>query len=72
MKITFTNDAHACTSYRDGDWIVWRCPICAGYERRYNPNTGQMAVKGKTDFAHQGSNAGGSEMGALVENLSQN
>jgi len=21
-------ESHSCTGYRDGDWIIWICPIC--------------------------------------------
>ena len=42
-------DSHTCESYRDGDWIVFLCPQCEGYERRMNWRTGEMKVKNDTD-----------------------
>lgn len=44
---------HECVTLRNGEWIVWRCPLCAGYERRYNIRTGKMRVKGKGDAEHK-------------------
>ncbi len=38
-------DSHECESYRDGDWIVFLCPKCEGYERRLNWRTGDMKVR---------------------------
>ncbi len=35
---------HECEAYDDGDWIVFRCPICKDYERRINKLTGKMRV----------------------------
>lgn len=42
-------ERHYCTSHIDGDWIIWRCPICCDnsnnlfpYERRLNWKTGEM------------------------------
>jgi len=74
MSIEFNiQDTHHCTSHIDGDWVVWRCPHCLGYERRLNLLTGKMAVKGKTDFQHQGSNDGKSNIShPLTKNLSEN
>jgi hypothetical protein len=74
MKPTFhnTESHHKTTTHRDGDWIVWRCPHCPKYERRFNPLTSEMAVKGKNGFSHTGSSSGGTDMGALVEGICNN
>ncbi|HGY54844.1 MAG TPA: hypothetical protein ENK44_04000 [Caldithrix abyssi] len=37
---------HECESHRDGDWIIFRCPLCPDYERRFNWRTDEMKVKG--------------------------
>ncbi len=42
-------EAHHCESYRDGDWIVFLCPKCEGYERRLNWRTGDMKVRDTSD-----------------------
>jgi hypothetical protein len=35
---------HECTSYRAGDWIIYRCKECA-YEFRENWRTGEAKVR---------------------------
>lgn len=46
---------HKCTSDREGDWIVFRCPKCPDYERRLNWRTGEMKVRaGKGNIQHTG------------------
>lgn len=48
-------NVHPCTSHREGDWIIWRCAQCAGYERRLNWSTGEMRVKrGGSEARHAG------------------
>lgn len=67
-------NVHHCTSHREGDWITWRCPLCAHYERRFNWRTGQMQCdKGDVgDVIHTGSNNAASNMEALTLNTSPN
>ena len=36
---------HNCNSSTEGDWVVFRCPICKSYERRINMLTGETRVK---------------------------
>jgi Zn finger protein HypA/HybF involved in hydrogenase expression len=36
---------HQCQATREGDWIVFRCPKCNGYERRLNWRTGEMTSR---------------------------
>lgn len=46
---------HECESYRDGDWIVFRCPICLDYERKINMRTGSMVSENaRADIRHSG------------------
>ena len=48
-------DGHKCKSYRDGDWIVFYCPQCHGYERRINWRTGEKKSKNiVSDIRHSG------------------
>lgn len=55
---------HNCTSHREGDWVIWKCPYCSdprsewytNYERRVNLKTGEMKAKGVNDFTHSGLN----------------
>lgn len=57
LKIEFTDipgNVHVCTSFVSGEWVVFKCPFCDEYERRYNFRTGEMCVKGMTDFSHVG------------------
>jgi len=74
MQIEFNiSDSHICTSHIDGDWIIWRCPICLGYERKLNVKTFEMLVKGKTEFTHQGSNDGKLNINEpLIKNINLN
>ncbi|MGH7491365.1 MAG: hypothetical protein ACREOO_03110 [bacterium] len=39
-----TQTIHHCSSFRDADWIVYRCTACA-YELRENWRTGELQVK---------------------------
>ena len=46
---------HECEANQEGDWIVFRCPICKDYERRINWRTGEMKAKNKSSFiSHSG------------------
>ena len=59
MEINFNAgtdpDAHQCESYREGDWIIFRCPQCEEYERRINWRTGEMSVaNSESGINHQG------------------
>lgn len=48
---------HSCESHLRGDWIIWTCPECEGYERRLNWRTGEMkAKKAPTQAHHYGMN----------------
>ncbi len=59
-------DVHHCTSYRENDWIVWRCPHCQDYERRYNWKTGKMRVnRGGSVAQHTGLSTGEQNLEAL-------
>lgn len=40
-----SDDTHECTSHREGEWMIFRCPHCPGYERRFNWVTGEMQVR---------------------------
>lgn len=60
MKIKFNNfsdaEQHECESHRDGDWIIFRCPVCQEYERRINWRTGDTKVKDSDpNINHSGS-----------------
>ncbi|MCB0576138.1 MAG: hypothetical protein KDC61_16405, partial [Saprospiraceae bacterium] len=61
------------TSHRDGEWIIWRCPQCEGYERRLNWNTGEMSVRrGDSTAQHTGFSTREQNMEALQRGLPQN
>jgi hypothetical protein len=36
---------HESDAVTEGDWVVFRCPICKDYERRINTVTDEMKVK---------------------------
>lgn len=49
------SDHHECKSFRNGDWIIFRCPECPDYERRLNWRTGEMKVKNDNpEINHKG------------------
>ena len=55
MRTISPSERHQCHSYRDGDWIVHRCPKC-DYEFRDNWRTGEIKIKNqKIDINHSGS-----------------
>jgi hypothetical protein len=49
------SNSHECEATHLGDWVVYRCPKCSDYERRYNWRTGTMKTTGlKTHIHHWG------------------
>jgi hypothetical protein len=51
INFSFNNvdhDQHECDSVTEGDWVIFRCPICKDYERRINADTCEMRVKNKS------------------------
>jgi len=49
-------EGHTCLSARDGDWTIFTCPFCEGYERRINWRTQEMKViNDRPDIQHSGS-----------------
>ncbi len=69
-EIIFTGlpeETHHCTSHRDGDWIVWRCPHCERYERRLNGRTGEMKItRGSSEARHTGMSTQSQNLEALT------
>lgn len=48
-------DAHQCQSFRDGDWIIFRCEQCPDYERRMNWRTGETRSRHtRPEIRHNG------------------
>lgn len=41
---------HFCEPEREGEWIVYTCKQCPGYERKVHVSTGKVKVKGQTNF----------------------
>lgn len=65
--------AHHCTSHREGDLIIWRCPLCPNYERRFNWKTGEMKCVGNEGgIVHVGTSSEQSNMEALTMNMHNN
>lgn len=68
-KIDFSDlpdDVHRCIGEIIGEWAVFHCPLCPGYERRINLFTGKMYVNGKTEFHHVGSTSNANNAEALL------
>lgn len=54
----FNEDQHQCIGHREGDWIIFHCPLCKDYERRINWKTHEVKVRrGSSNAAHSGSHA---------------
>lgn len=49
LNLTSENETHKCTSYKEGDWVIFKCPICLQYERRMNLINGKMKTKGSSE-----------------------
>ena len=55
FQATLTDDMHKCSSHWEGDWIIFKCPICKDYERKINWLNGKMTVKNnKSPARHYG------------------
>ena len=39
---TSSENRHNCKSHKEGNWAVFTCPLCPGYERRLNLLTGEV------------------------------
>jgi len=59
-------DVHRCIGEIVGEWAVFHCPLCPGYERRINLVTGKLSVKGETEFHHVGSTSDANNAEALL------
>lgn len=58
FSLPLGSENHKCESTQEGDWIVYRCPICKNYERRINWRTKEMKVKqSNSRFLHSGSHS---------------
>lgn len=68
------DDTHICTSFVEGDWVVFRCPICQGYERRINLVTDEIRViRNGSTANHIGYNCDGKpNLSALTACISKN
>ena len=42
-------ETHRCEGYKEGDWVIFTCNKCAGYERRMNLRTREVQVKHPRD-----------------------
>ncbi|MBK8567875.1 MAG: hypothetical protein IPN76_32275 [Saprospiraceae bacterium] len=49
---------HHCIGHKEGDWVIFTCPICRDYQRLINCKTKQVIVrKGKSNAVHTGSHS---------------
>ena len=47
---------HECTVLRQGEWAIFHCPHCPGYERKVNLLTGDIKTNAPFNYIrHQGS-----------------
>jgi hypothetical protein len=60
MQLKFNDTAegsrHTCTAKREGDWAIFSCPLCPGFERRMNLRTGVVKIREGQDpyILHEG------------------
>jgi hypothetical protein len=45
FEITDTELRHTCLGRQEGEWVVFTCPECKGFERRINFHTGKMTTR---------------------------
>jgi hypothetical protein len=58
FRTPLESETHECESAQEGEWIVYRCPICKDYERRINWRTKEMKVKNSNNgYLHSGSHS---------------
>jgi hypothetical protein len=63
---------HECDAVTEGDWVVFRCPMCQDYERRINVVTGETRVKNpSSSVSHSGRHLS-AQHGALRANEALN
>lgn len=49
---------HHCIGHKEGNWIIFTCPVCRDYQRRINCVTKEVIVrKGSSNAVHVGSHA---------------
>jgi hypothetical protein len=54
MKFERNKVIHRTTGVKQGDWIIYRCPLC-DYELHDNTVTGELIIKNaKADIGHKG------------------
>ena len=60
-------ETHVCEARREGDWIVYTCPKCPGYERRINQRTDEMKYKGfGANVRHEGKSIGSELLSVFI------
>lgn len=51
-------EEHQCIGHKEGDWVIFTCPVCKQYQRYINCVTKQVIVKqGSSGAVHVGSHA---------------
>ncbi|MBI1225294.1 MAG: hypothetical protein GC192_08665 [Bacteroidetes bacterium] len=49
---------HQCIGHKEGDWVIFICPVCRDYQRHINCVTKEVKVqKGSSNAVHVGSHA---------------
>jgi len=72
LNLTSEKETHKCTSYKEGDWIVFKCPICLQYERRLNLINNRMRTKGSSEnILHTGAFDGNENVTETLIELSK-
>ena|GEM_PF-4036484 len=51
-------EEHHCIGHREGDWVIFICPVCKDYQRHVNTVTKEVKVrKGNTQAVHVGNHS---------------
>lgn len=57
VDLSNSNDKHhECKARREGDWVIFSCDKCPGYERKINLKTHRMCLidPGQGRYNHKG------------------
>jgi hypothetical protein len=42
IEVNSSNTDHVCKGKKEGDWYIYTCELCPGYEKRINEKTNQV------------------------------
>ena len=45
IKFNVEDRGHKCFGEREGNWVIFRCPVCDDFERRIHLKTGEVKLQ---------------------------